>query len=41
MKGNHRASPGECFGMLIVPMKYYREAKRILAQQRPSAARTA
>ncbi|HRO98184.1 MAG TPA: sterol desaturase family protein [Flavobacteriales bacterium] len=32
---------GECFGMLIVPMKYYREAKRILAQQRASAPRTA
>jgi len=25
---------GECFGMLVVPFKYYREAKKALAQQR-------
>jgi beta-carotene 3-hydroxylase len=25
---------GECFGMLIVPMKYYREARQKLAEQR-------
>lgn len=24
---------GECFGMLIVPLKYYREAKRAISQQ--------
>lgn len=25
---------GECFGMLVVPFKYYREARKALAQQR-------
>ncbi|MEM9025281.1 MAG: carotene hydroxylase [Bacteroidota bacterium] len=25
---------GECFGMLIVPLKYYREAKRVAATSR-------
>jgi beta-carotene 3-hydroxylase len=30
---------GECFGMLVVPFKYYKEAKKALAQQR--AGRTA
>ncbi len=28
---------GECFGMLLVPFKYFREAKKHLAQQRSSA----
>jgi beta-carotene 3-hydroxylase len=25
---------GECFGMLVVPFKYYKEAKKALALQR-------
>ena len=25
---------GECFGMLLVPFKYYKEARKALAQQR-------
>lgn len=28
---------GECFGMLVVPFKYFREAQRALAQQRGAA----
>lgn len=29
---------GECFGMLVVPFRYYREARRTLAQQRSAKA---
>ncbi len=28
---------GECFGMLVVPFKYYMEARRTLAQQRAAS----
>lgn len=32
---------GECFGMLVVPFKYYREARKALAQQRSGTGATA
>ncbi len=32
---------GECFGMLVVPWKYYREARKALAQKRSGSTTTA